>query len=586
MLWGIAPGPAGLVAVGTGGTILQSLDGQSWTARDSGTQTWWLSCAYGNGNYVAVGDRGEVLTSADGATWTPQRHGQTNARLNRVAYGGGKFVAVGEAETILTSDDGVHWLLTHGGGTNWLRGLVCLSVDNSNVWLATGQNGVAYLSTDARTWTVTTGVLGADLEVLQYQGQQFISSKGYPSKAGWFYLLAAGANETVRELTLSAGVRDGVVSVGDLTASAPNTVWNGSGARLRAIVGFPGTDRFQLFGENGVVLNGSARVGASTATWSEQTLPVAQNSADATNYAGRRYVVGDDLRILESEPPEPVRFSNLSTRAEVGTGEQVMIAGAIVSGSEKKRVLIRALGPTLTDYGLVNVLPDPRIEIFQGPVRVAEVGAWSERPDADTIRAALTQVGAPPLDPARRDAAAVLELPAGATTFVVSSVSNRSGVALVDVFDLEPRRTEAGRLFNLSTRGLAGPGEQTMIAGLMIDGPRPKTVIIRGLGAKLAEYGIARPLEDPVLTLYRGGLVVNSNDDWTAPESLPSMFGGSATAEELRTMMKTVGLSSLDNYPKEAVIAATLAPGVYTVHLSGKSGASGTALIEAFELPY
>lgn len=583
ILWGVGAGPAGLIAVGTNGTLLQSLDGQSWRLRDTGGRTWLLSCAYGNGKYVVVGDRGTVLTSTDGESWTPQAR-QTNERLNRVVYGGGSFVAVGEAETIITSEDGEHWILAHGGGANWLRGLVFLQENNGKAWLATGQNGVAYVSADARVWSVSTGILGNDIEAVQYDTQQFIFSKFLPLEAGWFYLVAGGGGDGVRRLTFSASINQGVISLGDVTCTASDPVVDGRGRRLRAVVAVPGTRRFQLFGDAGTVIDGTTPNSGTSASWVERSLPVALDAMDATTYSGHRYVVGDDLRILESEAPEPVRFSNLSTRADVRIGEQVMIAGAIVSGSKPKRVLVRALGPTLVDYGVVIALAAPHIEVFQGEVRVGEVGPWSERADADAIRAALAQVGAPALDPARKDAAAVLELAPGATTLVVSGANQTSGVALVDLFDLEPRG-EPGRLYNLSTRGYAGPGEQTMIAGLIIDGTRPKTVLIRGLGAKLSEYGIARPLADPVLTLYEGEHVLTSNDDWTRPEGSQSPFGGTTSAAELRTTMKSLNLSSLDNYPKEAVLVVTLRPGAYTVHLSG-NGFTGTALIEAFELPY
>ena len=122
-LWAITYGSAGFVTVGTGGTILASIDGSTWTARASGTNSWLVGVVFGGNQYVAVGDTGTVLVSLDGATWTPVAQSATSERLNNVTYGAGSYVAVGEGGTIITSPDARTWTARASGVTGWLRGL-------------------------------------------------------------------------------------------------------------------------------------------------------------------------------------------------------------------------------------------------------------------------------------------------------------------------------------------------------------------------------------------------------------------------------------------------------------------------------
>ena len=136
-LWSVAEGNAGIVAVGTGGKIVYSLDGKTWTPRISGFTGWLVAVAYGNNRYIAVGEGGTVLSSTDTITWTSVPATGTTARLNNVLYAQGKFVAVGEGGAIIVSTDGATWSAATSGVTGWLRGLAY----GVGYWIATGQSG-------------------------------------------------------------------------------------------------------------------------------------------------------------------------------------------------------------------------------------------------------------------------------------------------------------------------------------------------------------------------------------------------------------------------------------------------------------
>jgi hypothetical protein len=154
----------------------------------------------------------------------------------------------------------------------------------------------------------------------------------------------------------------------------------------------------------------------------------------------------------------------------------------------------------------------------------------------------------------------------GAYTAVVSGSPGGTGVALVEVFDVDP--TEQPRLVNLSTRGYVGNAEDVMIAGFVLNGSRPASVVVRALGPSLERKGISRPLADPVLHLVRASdrAVLATNDNWRD--------------EPDGSRLTSLGLAPSND--REAALHVTLEPGVYTAIVSGAGGATGTAIVEVF----
>jgi hypothetical protein len=160
----------------------------------------------------------------------------------------------------------------------------------------------------------------------------------------------------------------------------------------------------------------------------------------------------------------PARSLNISTRARVQTGDNVMIGGFIVTGNVSKRVIVRALGPSLTKFGLTGVLADPILEL-RGPngSLILANDNWRDDPN----QALLIQAsGLPPQNDL--ESAIVATLPPAGYTAIESGKSGGTGLGLVEVYDLE--QSTDSKLANLSTRAVTETGDNVMIGGFILGG--------------------------------------------------------------------------------------------------------------------
>ncbi len=333
----------------------------------------------------------------------------------------------------------------------------------------------------------------------------------------------SGANGVARDGLIRLNA-DGSV---DLTFSAGTGV---SGSAVYSVK--LGSDGTLLIGGNFTTVNGVAHIGA----------------ARLSNAAGL----------------PPARLINISTRARVETNDRVLIAGFVLGGSAAKRVIVRAIGPDLANFGVTAVLSNPQLALFnaQGQ-QLSGDDDWKTGGQMNEIVAANL---APHND---LEAALIATLAPGAYTAIVSGVGGGQGVALVEVYDLDIPN-QAVHLINLSTRGVVGAGENVLIGGIAIRGDAPRRVIIRAIGPDLANFGVAGALGDPTLTVFDDrSQVVATNDNWKT---------GGQMAEIVAT-----GLAPRDE--RESAIIATLSPGNYTAIVAGVAGATGVALVEAYELP-
>ncbi len=267
----------------------------------------------------------------------------------------------------------------------------------------------------------------------------------------------------------------------------------------------------------------------------------------------------------QTVPSGPV-LANLSTRALIGTGDNVLIGGFIVQGSQPATLILRAIGYSLSALGFANAMFDPTITLYDSnQQQIATNDDW-----AFTGTTAET-IGSYHLDPPNsRESALYVTLQPGAYTVVVQGFSDSQtpptpGIGLVELYDLQ---TNGGRAGNISSRGQVLGGDNILIGGFIIGGTDPKTITARGLGPSLGGSGVADPLPDPTLELRdANGDLVQSNDDWQQ----------GADAD----MISQEGLAPTS--PKEAALLATLNPDAYTVLLSGANGATGTALVEIYD---
>lgn len=269
------------------------------------------------------------------------------------------------------------------------------------------------------------------------------------------------------------------------------------------------------------------------------------------------------------------RLINLSSRAGVGSGDEVVITGFVIGGSQPKEVLLRAVGPGLDIFDLDGTLADPRMTLVHDGAVVATNDNWGDAANASAAAEAMTRTGAFALASGSRDAAILTTLAPGTYTAIIEGAGG-SGVALAEVYDASSGSSGYERLLNISTRGPVGPGHATLIAGFVVTGNAPKRVLIRGVGPGLGALGVAATLPDPNLAIFQGNTMLAQNSDWGMGANMPS---------ELAAAAENVGAFALTAGSKDAAILITLAPGIYTAHVSPADGTAGIALVEVYEVP-
>ena len=269
------------------------------------------------------------------------------------------------------------------------------------------------------------------------------------------------------------------------------------------------------------------------------------------------HAVAYDAVIVKVMPR--ARMANISTRVDVGTGQDVAIAGFIINGDSPKSVIVRALGPTLTGFGIAEALNDPMLDLRDGAGnQIATNDNWR-----NSQQQAITDSGFAPANDS--EAAIVSTLAPGSYTAIVSGRANTAGVSLVEVYELD----STARLLNISTRGFVGGNDNVIIAGVILNGSDNGTICFRALGPSLAGFGVQGVLTNPRLDLFDAqGIKVGANDNWK---------------DSQKNALESVGLAPTN--PAESALLIDLAPGNYTAIVSGVGGATGVGLVEANHLP-
>lgn len=280
---------------------------------------------------------------------------------------------------------------------------------------------------------------------------------------------------------------------------------------------------------------------------------------------------------------------NLSTRGTAGSGSSSMIVGFAVTGSRSKTILLRAIGPTLSSFGVNGTLADPVLTLVNQNAPNTTIATspttWDQNATtAETIRATSSRVGAFGLAAGTKDAVILTTLAPGLYTAKTASATGASGVVLVEAYDADTTFDPTSRLSNLSTRGFVGVGSSLLIAGFSVQGPGPRTYLIRVSGPTLASFGVTNTLFDPYLKLYQtvngSSVFLRETDDWDSPSTLQPA---------LRTAFTSVQAFTFSDR-KESAMLVTLQPGNYTAQASGNdnggsTSATGNALIEIYEMP-
>jgi len=258
------------------------------------------------------------------------------------------------------------------------------------------------------------------------------------------------------------------------------------------------------------------------------------------------------------------RLLNLSTRSLVETGDNVLINGFIISGTDPKTVILRALGPSLSDFGVSGALSDPVLSLYNSSgTLLATNDDWQ----TDIGATFIEQNGLAPGNPAE-SAHLQTDLAPGAYTVVVTGKDSTQGISLAEVYEI-PTPGLNSILTNVSGRGFVDTGDNVLISGFIIGDVGSGTVIVRALGPSLGSFGVSDPLSDPVLTIYdSNGALIATNDNWQDDiHSLDVQQNGLAPSNAL-----------------ESAIVLHLPAGAYTAVVSGVNGATGNALVEVYDL--
>jgi uncharacterized protein YkwD len=266
----------------------------------------------------------------------------------------------------------------------------------------------------------------------------------------------------------------------------------------------------------------------------------------------------------------PGLVANVSTRLPVGTGDNALIEGFIVQGpaGSTKKILVRAIGPSLIPFGVPDAVANPTLDIFDAnSTKVASNDNWKTTQQGGIITgdqfAEINGSGVAPSNDL--ESAIVANLAPGSYTAVVRGANNSVGTGVVDAFDLSAAST--AKLANVATRGLIQPGDKLMIGGFIIQNGSVR-VVVSALGPSLAAFGITNALPDTTLQLRdQNGVIVRENDNWMTDQ---------------KAELEATGLQPTNNL--EAALVQTIPPGQYTAQVRGKPEATGTGVVQVFFL--
>ncbi|MDQ3545613.1 MAG: PQQ-dependent sugar dehydrogenase, partial [Verrucomicrobiota bacterium] len=277
---------------------------------------------------------------------------------------------------------------------------------------------------------------------------------------------------------------------------------------------------------------------------------------------GEVYALGDSNGVgivykVVSVPANPT-IVNLSTRLSVGTGDNVLIGGFIVTGSDDVQVVLRGIGPSLPVAG---TLPNPKIELRDvSGALIASNDDWMNGANKDAIIA----LGLAPNNDA--ESAILAELAPGAYTTIMSDAGGATGNGLVELFATNPAAPASPA--NISTRGFVQTGDDVMIGGFILTGTDTRRLLLRAIGPSLGAFGVNNALLDPTLELHdENGALLSSNDNWRDTQE---------------SEIAATGIPPSDD--REAAIVMDLAPSNYTAIVRGANGTTGVALVEAYDV--
>lgn len=320
----------------------------------------------------------------------------------------------------------------------------------------------------------------------------------------------------------------------------------------------------------------------STTIWGQGvnllTLPQNRLLLLSSEGGALHYIVLDaNLNQLSNDGPAATdRMIGLSSRASVGTGDNIMVSGFVIQGSTPKQVVVRAIGPSLAQSNIANPMADPQVTIYDSNSQpIAGNDNFGSVANLSDLKAAMSRLGLSALPDGSRDAAMLVTLKPGLYTAQVSGVNNGTGVGLLEIYDADEAPGTC-RMTCLSSRAQVGTGDNILVSGFIISGAAGKTLLIRADGPSLSQYGVSGVLANPQIKLFQNTTQIASNDDWCSDPTQVAAIEAAA---------KKTGLFALPEGSKDSAILIHLKPGLYTAQVSGSDGGTGVAMLEVYEVP-
>lgn len=610
----VTPGDLVSTLAGSSDSSGSSADGSGSAVRFSGP-TAVARDAAGN-TYVADAENSTIRKIApDGVVTTfagsPQMVGNADGAGNAARFNRPAGIAVDSTGNVFVSDSGRETIygigqtirkITPSGVVSTFVGPAAglyfpggISIDGAdNIYVADTGNNVIRKITPAGVMTTLAGSSSSGFADGTGSLANFFAPGAVAATADGTVYVADTGNETIRKIT-PAGVVTTFAGYPRSTGSVDGTgsaarFYLGSSTGCYQTCGFVGVSTVR----GGIAVDGGGNVyvgdtvnntirkitsaGEVTTIAGLVGYPGARWFSDGAGSAahfnhpnglfvdggGRIYVADTGNNTIRIGGPTAVAQSlNIATRARVQSGDNVLIAGFIVTGSVSKKVALRAIGPSLANSNVQGFLPDPTLELRDA--RGSQQGINDDWKDASNA-AELQAAGLAPSNDL--EAAFIAKLaPNQSYTAIVRGKGSDAGIALVEVYDLNP--TADSIVVNLSTRGFVDKGDNVIIGGFILGGASgADKVVVRALGPSLTQFGVGKALPDPTLELRDGnGALVALNDNWKDTDQAAVEATGLAPSNEL-----------------ESAIVKTLPPGRYTAIVAGKGGGNGVGLVEVYNL--
>lgn len=601
----MVPFENGFLSFGEGGgfgssRISFSRDLISWgaVAVDSAISPYLVRVAVGDDGLVAVGNSGEIYRcTLPAAVAAPVITRQPAASVRLAA--GGRLDLTAEVQNaagvtyvwvkngsplpsqtavslsrsaVTVADTGVYQLFVYSQGGGVTSTSATVEIDALPQFTSHPQSATAKLGDRV---ALTAQANGSPAVTLQWyrNGQalagaaqtSYVIASLQESDAGQYYVVAKNTLGEVQSQSATMAI----LRAPTVTAQ-PQSQTAVAGATVTFTVAASGSQlSYQWKKGDSSILTGET--GSTLTLRNVSTLTEGFFSITVTNAAGS---ITSSPAQLTIRSPNPGRLVNLSILTSLGSPNDTFTVGVVVGGSgtsASKPLLVRAVGPSLAAFGLPDLHGDPKLELYAGSTKVGENDNWGGN---QTVSGVMAQVGAFEFASASSKDAAIYApaVAAGGNSVVISGVGGTTGAVIAELYDATPSsayQVTTPRLVNVSVLKHIGSG---LTAGFVIGGTTPMRVLVRAVGPGLAVFDVSGAVADPQLALFAGPTKMFENDNWGGTPALTAAFSG-------------VGAFVLPATSRDAAAVVTLAPGNYTVQVSGVGGTTGIALVEIYEVP-